>query len=195
MDVKPNLKKFKIVAFRGYDIGEVDDYIDVKNADYESTTREQKSRITELLEENRVLKSENERVSKIEKNLSLALLHANEKSDQIITQARQLADAEIKRVRIFRAKWEYFAKEMLGTLSPKQQLYFERMSSRIDQTLTQFSDNTDNMKKVAATSSENIFNKQTARVNAPTADSDIIDISEVYKSKDSLADLMSDIDS
>jgi cell division septum initiation protein DivIVA len=149
MDTKSNTKRFKIV-FRGYDAEEVNDFIATKSARYEDALAEQKSRILELIEENKSLAAENAELIKQEKKLSQTLLYANEKADQIIADARMLADAEIERVKVFQERWEFFAKKMLGELSPKELLLYERLNERIDAALRQFSGKTAEMRKVAA---------------------------------------------
>ena len=110
MEAKPNLKKFRL-TFRGYDVDEVDAYIE-KTEKLEESLNEQKARIFELLDQNEKLRKEAEELRRKQDNISSALLEATKKADQIVSEAKGLADAEIERVRLFRSKWEYFAEKM-----------------------------------------------------------------------------------
>lgn len=200
MEVKQNPKKFKIV-FRGYDVDEVNDYIENRTEKYEETLAEQKSRIFELVEINKRLCDELSSLSKQEKNLSQALLQANEKADQIITNARLLADAEMERVRVFQEKWEFFAKKMLAELSPKELMYYERMKDRIDSTFKQFAAQTaetkrsyphEAMKRVAAADTSQQINP-IKRVTSALDSKPAIGLDEVYSTDESLSDLLDEL--
>lgn len=136
IEAKPNPKKFKIV-FRGYDIDEVDEFAE-KYALADEVMADQKERIFRLVDENKKLEEELAEMKKAQGNVSMALLYANEKAAEIIADARKLADAEMERVRVFKSKWEFFAKKILGELAPAQRQTYERLSRRIDETLEKF---------------------------------------------------------
>ena len=108
IEAKPNPKKFKIV-FRGYDIDEVDEFAE-KYALADEVMADQKERIFRLVDENKKLEDELAEMKQAQSNVSMALLYANEKAAEIIADARKLADAELERVRVFKSKWEFFAK-------------------------------------------------------------------------------------
>ncbi|MEG2085943.1 MAG: DivIVA domain-containing protein [Clostridia bacterium] len=201
------MKRFKIV-FRGYDIEEVDEFIDNNINKSSDIMAEQKTRIFELLEENRKLTEEIEQGKKQQNNISGALLQATAKADQIIAEARILADAEIERVRIFQSKWEFYATKMLVELAPKQRMLYEKLSQRVDEALGKFSIDTQNRKLSAATLTdnapvnhikkmENVMEEVNhSKQNLPEtkiATQHAIELNEVYDTKESLEDLLNDL--
>lgn len=207
MEAKPNLKKFRL-TFRGYDVDEVDAYIE-KTEKLEESLNEQKARIFELLDQNEKLRKEAEELRRKQDNISSALLEATKKADQIVSEAKGLADAEIERVRLFRSKWEYFAEKMLSELAPRQKLLYEKLSRRIDETLNKFCRETaENDSRVSGfEEAENKVDKlksdanETLRlVEAAEKSADeggkvvhAIELDEVYNTTESLEDLLSEL--
>lgn len=206
MEAKPNLKKFKL-AFRGYDTDEVDSYIE-RTEKYENSLNEQKTRIFELLEENERLRSQVDELKKMQDSISSALLEATKKAEQIVAEARGLADSEIERVKLFQSKWEYFADKMLGELAPKQKLLYEKLSRRIDETLKRFcletEEKTSNgdkleetekkVKEFKAEATEAVrFVKPAAALTEDTSVVHAIELDEVYDTSESLQDLLSEL--
>lgn len=199
LEAKPNPKKFKL-AFRGYDIDEVDEYIE-KNTVSADVMTEQKERIFRLVDENKRLEAELAEMKKAQANVSGALLFANEKSAEIIADAKKLADAEMERVRIFKSKWEFFANKILGELAPAQRQTYARLSQRIDETLGRFSDETEKTKLAAMTVQQKQKTPQKVAVDKnvsveknqkPTLDP-VIGLDEVYNTDESLENLLDDL--
>ena len=217
MEAKPNLKKFKITPFRGYDMGEVNAYVQECDG-YKVTMSEQNALINELKDEISELRKKLEEFEKQENNISGTLLHANQKADQIVGDAKMLADAEIHRVNMFRMKWESYAERLLSELAPKQRRLYDKLLSRIDEAVDKFAEeskhteiarysvNTDAMAMVDRM--ENAMysaNAQTAGANRrastqtkPRRESGgvqhAIELDEVYDTNESLSDLISDLD-
>lgn len=207
MEAKPNLKRFKL-TFRGYDVDEVDAYME-KTEKYEESLNEQKTRIFELLEQNEKLRKEAEELRRSRDNISSALLEATKKADQIVAEAKGLAAAEIERVKLFQSKWEYFAEKMLSELAPKQKLLYDKLSLRIDETLKKFSKETEEKNlnggdfRVAEESAERLKAETDAVVSLvgrasqkPVEGEKVvhaIELDEVYDTSESLEDLLGEL--
>ena len=217
MEAKPNLKKFKIVPFRGYDMGEVNEY--VRECDgLKVTISEQRGLISELRDENRELKKKLEEFSKKESNISGTLLQANQRADQIVSEAKILADEEIQRVRMFRTKWESYADRLLSELAPKQRRLYEKLLSRIDEAVDKFAEESEETeiagysvtgadtslissrmeKAMCSANSPSGTAQKTVRSKASDrkASGEVqhaIELDEVYNTNESLADLISEL--
>lgn len=94
MEAKPNLKKFRL-TFRGYDVDEVDAYIE-KTEKLEESLNEQKARIFELLDQNEKLRKEAEELRRKQDNISSALLEATKKPTRSFPKQKDLQTRKSK---------------------------------------------------------------------------------------------------
>ena len=79
----------------------------------EGAVAAEKDKIFALLEENAELKQQNAALLRRDKLISDALVAAVEKAKEIESAAKRKCDLEIKRLRLFQAKWQqYFARVM-----------------------------------------------------------------------------------
>ncbi len=90
---------------KGYDIEQVENYINTLSLKYEEKLAEQKDRVFTMRNELDVLKNRLEAYQNKDKQISQALYFAVEKAEQIENSARKLYDLEIKRVNILYERW------------------------------------------------------------------------------------------
>jgi len=101
------MANFSVVR-KGYDINQVDAYVNKVVTFTESKLEEQKKRIDELKEENRLLQSKIDDYKKSEETVSEALINATKKANEIITASKMRFALEGERIRLFRAKWTQY---------------------------------------------------------------------------------------
>ncbi len=97
---------------KGYDIEQVENYINTLSLKYEEKLAEQKDRVFTMRNELDVLKNRLEAYQSKDKQISQALYYAVEKSEQIENSARKLYDLEIKRVNILYDRWKVLIDEL-----------------------------------------------------------------------------------
>ena len=90
---------------KGYDIEQVENYINVLSNKYEEKLAEQKDRVFTLRNEVNVLNERLKTYQEKDRQISKALIYAVEKADQIESSAHKLYDLEIKRVNILYERW------------------------------------------------------------------------------------------
>jgi hypothetical protein len=95
---------------KGYDVEQVERYINNLSVKYEEKLAEQKDRLFTMRNELNMMKSRLEVYQNKDKQISQALVFAVEKAGQIENSARKLYDLEIKRINILYEHW----KVMLG---------------------------------------------------------------------------------
>ncbi len=104
---------------KGYDIEQVESYINVLSLKYEEKLSEQKDRVFSLRNEVNLLNERLKTYQEKDKQISKALIYAVEKADQIEGSARKLYDLEIKRINILYERWNDIL-EMIETRFGKQ---------------------------------------------------------------------------
>lgn len=91
---------------KGYDVEQVDSFINKLSLKYEEKLSEQKDRVFSLKNELSVLEERLENYKDKDRQISQALILAVEKAEQIESNASKLYDLEIKRLRLLYKEWE-----------------------------------------------------------------------------------------
>jgi len=91
---------------KGYDIEQVDNFINKLSVKYEEKLSEQKDRVFSLKNELALMEERLETYKDKDKQISQALIYAVEKAEQIENNASKLYDLEIKRIRLIYKQWE-----------------------------------------------------------------------------------------
>ena len=90
----------------GYNVSQVDEYIDALTLKYEHKLSEQKDKIFALKNENSMLQSTLDDSRIREDEVSKALVFAVEKSEQVENGSRKIYELEVRRMRLIYAKWK-----------------------------------------------------------------------------------------
>lgn len=98
------MARFNVVK-KGYDITEVDDYINNITYKEKESISDKSLRINELLEQVNRLKGELEEYKLREEKVNNALVQAVEKANDIEKFAKAQAKAELERMKLYRDKW------------------------------------------------------------------------------------------
>jgi cell division septum initiation protein DivIVA len=91
---------------KGYDVEQVDKFINKLSLKYEEKLSEQKDRVFSLKNEIAVMQERLESYRNKDKQISQALIYAVEKAEQIEGNASKLYDLEVKRLKLLYKKWE-----------------------------------------------------------------------------------------
>ena len=110
---------------KGYEPGQVDNYIKTLTLKYEEKLAEQKDRVFTLRNEVNVLKERLESYHDKDRQISKALIYAVEKADQIENSARKLYELEIKRINILYEKWNNIVASIEKTYGKNRTLDIE----------------------------------------------------------------------
>ena len=97
---------------KGYDVEQVDNFINKLTLRYEEKLSEQKDRVFSLKNELAVLNERLDSYRDKDKQISQALVYAVEKAEQVENSASKLYDLEIKRLRLLYRQWQ----ELMGKL-------------------------------------------------------------------------------
>lgn len=127
---------------KGYDIEQVENYINTLSLKYEEKLAEQKDRVFTMRNELDVLKNRLEVYQNKDKQISQALYFAVEKAEQIENSARKLYDLEIKRVNILYDRWKVLVEELEKSyggksLDPKISKMMSELKSGLDSVMAQ----------------------------------------------------------
>lgn len=106
---------------KGYDIEQVDKFINKLSVRYEERLSEQKDRVFALKNELAIMEERLATYRDKDKQISQALIYAVEKAEQIENNASKLYDLEIKRLRLLYKQWGEIA-ERLEELEMSKQL-------------------------------------------------------------------------
>ena len=98
---------------KGYDIDQVDSFINKLSLKYEEKLAEQKDRVFSLKNELTLMEERLNNYRDKDRQISQALMYAVEKAEQIEGNASRLYDLEIKRMRLLYKQWE----EMVAKLT------------------------------------------------------------------------------
>ena len=90
---------------KGYDIEQVDAFINKLSLKYEEKLSEQKDRVFSLKNELSVMEERLNNYKDKDRQISQALMYAVEKAEQIENNASKLYDLEIKRMRLLYKQW------------------------------------------------------------------------------------------
>ena len=91
---------------KGYDVEQVDSFINKLSLKYEEKLSEQKDRVFSLKNELSILEERLENYKDKDRQISQALILAVEKAEQIENNASKLYNLEIKRLRLLYKQWE-----------------------------------------------------------------------------------------
>lgn len=97
---------------KGYDVEQVENYINNLSVKYEEKLAEQKDRLFTMRNELNMMKNRLEVYQNKDKQISQALVFAVEKAGQIENSARKLYDLEIKRISILYEHWKEILTEV-----------------------------------------------------------------------------------
>ncbi len=114
---------------KGYDVEQVENYINVLSLKYEEKLSEQKDRVFSLRNEVNLLNERLKAYQQKDKQISKALIYAVEKADQIEGSARKLYDLEIKRINILYERWN----EILEIIDAKYGKQDKELSRKIQE--------------------------------------------------------------
>lgn len=123
---------------KGYDVDQVDTYINKLTQKYEEKLAEQKDRVFGLKNELAVMEGRLDTYRDKDKQISQALVYAVEKAEQIEGNASKLYDLEIKRLRLLYAQWqELLDKIHAESLSPALNSEIDAFGDTIHEVLMQ----------------------------------------------------------
>ena len=97
---------------KGYDVEQVDSFINKLTLKYEEKLSEQKDRVFSLKNEISLMQEKLENYKDKDKQISQALVYAVEKAEQIEGNASKLYDLEVRRLRLLYSQWQ----DILGRL-------------------------------------------------------------------------------
>lgn len=104
-------RRFK-TKIRGYDIVEVENYIDACLKQSEDVQLEQKEKISQLKEQCLTLTKELDGLRAREEQIKATLVNATEKAEKMTSDITRRYTNELERLRLFRAKWKHAYDEM-----------------------------------------------------------------------------------
>ena len=123
---------------KGYDVEQVDNFINKLSLKYEEKLSEQKDRVFSLKNELSIMEERLETYKDKDKQISQALMYAVEKAEQIESNASKLYDLEIKRIRLLYKQWsELIDKLNTESISNATQKDINLFSKTIDEVLEQ----------------------------------------------------------
>ena len=123
---------------KGYDVEQVDNFINKLSLKYEEKLSEQKDRVFSLKNELSIMEERLETYKDKDKQISQALMYAVEKAEQIESNASKLYDLEIKRIRLLYKQWSELIDKLNGeNLSNNMQQDLNLFASTIDEVLEQ----------------------------------------------------------
>ena len=108
---------------KGYDVDQVDNYINALSIKYEEKLAEQKDRVFAMRNELNIMKERLAHYQNKDKQISQALVFAVEKAGQIENSARKIYDLEIKRINIL---YEHF----LQIIDEIERLYGKKIENK-----------------------------------------------------------------
>ena len=116
---------------KGYDIEQVENYINTLTVKYEEKLAEQKDRVFTMRNELNMMKEKLSVYKNKDKQISQALVFAVEKAGQIEDGARKLYDLEIKRINILYDHWKVIIDEIENKYGRK--INDQHLNSLIDE--------------------------------------------------------------
>ena len=198
------MKKNKNARFalrrRGYDVSEVENYIIETQSKNETALIEQKERIAALKRENEDLTKEVNALKSREEQIKLTLLKATHTAEQLDDDLKNRYEAELKRLRLFRAKWTSAYEEIKERYNfSKDALNMESVAVQIEIELNKFLRQNFSLARGKETDEmEEYFKKEVDRLtklqakeSSATKDiaSDTFSLDEALHPKDSLEDI------
>ena len=200
------MAKFNIDK-NGYNVTEVEEYIDSLTLKYENKLSEQRDKIFALKNENNMLQSNLDDYKIKEEEMSKALLFAVEKSEQIEKSSKKVYELEIRRMRLIYAKW----KEILDMINIEELilgsnnmagLTLKEFESNINQILKQNEEYEarkvdeesikDNLKENSSNYIKNLLNRMEYLVDSSAIKESVNDKNESAKSREKTRESLSE---
>lgn len=123
---------------KGYDVEQVDNFINKLTLKYEERLSEQKDRVFSLKNELSVMQERLDTYKDKDKQISKALMYAVEKAEQIESSASKLYDLEIKRMRLLYKEWnDLISKIKMENISDATKSTIDSFGSTINEVLEQ----------------------------------------------------------
>jgi len=196
------MKKSKGTRFelrrRGYDVSEVENYIIEAQSKNETALIEQKERIAALKRENEELTKEVNALRSREEQIKLTLLKATHTAEQLDDDLKNRYNAELKRLKLFRAKWTSAYEEIKERYNfSNDALNMESVAVQIEIELNKFlrqnfslanGGETDEMEEYFKKEVDRLTRLQKSENNENIA-SDEFSLDEALHPKDSLEDI------
>ena len=101
-------------AHRGYNKQQVDQYVRQKQEEYAHTLDAMRERIAGLEEQLKAIERESDQIKAKENKIAQALLDATDYKQAKLDEIERLGNAEMDRLKLFRAKWTTYVQEALG---------------------------------------------------------------------------------
>ena len=125
-------------SFRGYDVAQVDNYINAQQQRFEQVSSTQKQRIFELSDQNEQLKKQLEQYQLDEKAIKESLIESNKLALQLKNDAEKYSRVVLQRAKVFYATWQAYAKTMLNGFSSQEMEQFNQMLKKIEELIANY---------------------------------------------------------
>ena len=190
-------------VFRGYDPAQVESYLSEQEKKYNEVGAAQKQRIDELVEENIALRTVVSKYREDEAAISKALIASNKLALELENDAEKLSELTLSRAKIFYATWYAYSQTFISALSGEEVRQFNQLKLKVERIINAFEGQNvqsfaaDVMDKLSAEEKSGVAStKAAARVNPiekVAAAAHVIELSELLKPTESLADLCRDL--
>ena len=185
--------KFKR-RFNGYDVKEVDRYIESQNKKNQEVLADQKNRIFHLAEENNRLVQEVQKYKNQEEAIVRALVDSQKQALQYQSDAEKFASYNMQRAKIFVATWQAYAKVLVDNFSDKQIKEFNELSKKIEDVMNSYQSG-----EVATTvateqsQSQTKYQNPIEKVQDALQDGPVVDLMELQKVDQSLEEICKEL--
>ncbi len=161
-------------VFRGFSPNEVENYIKQKESANEQVFNAQKQRISQLENQNSILKFELEKLKKESNEITKTLIES-QKIAQKISDPQKISELVLARAKIFYAAWTTYSRIMENSLNEAQKIDFENVKCRLENLISaydgrnideQFCALSENLSKKITENSDNLEKKNYAVAHA-----------------------------
>lgn len=196
-------------VFRGYDPQEVDEYIQSQAQKDSKIRAEQKERIDQLLDENATLTQQVKQYQTDEQAISKSLIETQRLVQEMKGDAQKYSDLVLSRAKIFYAAWHTYSQTLISTLSDEEVKEFNALLSKLENVINAYEGknvqaDAENYTKLSqgavATTVQYEVTPSGATMNVKNPISRVenavehaIDLRELTKPKDDLADICKDL--
>ena len=181
-------------SFRGYNVAEVDNYIQNQQQCFDEVTATQKERIFELVDENGKLQQQLDQYRLDEKAISQSLVESNKLAVQLKNDAENYSKVVLQRAKVFYATWQSYAKTMLTALSSQEVAQFNLLLKKIEQLMQDYQgDDTAVVASQQLASTVDATNLVNPVNKVANASGHAIDLAEILKPEQSLEELCGDL--
>lgn len=175
---------------RGYNVEQVNKFIDTLTLKYEEKLSLQKDRVFSLRKEVTTLTERLEHFEKKDRQISQALISAIEKAEQIESSARKIYDLEVQRIRLLYKKWKEILQDMDDTFPlllthGKIHLKISEFTANIDSVILQNEKMEQRNKQNEQTNSDNYIKNLLSRMDNMINNSDNDGVNEQEKKLES----------